>query len=72
MASRSPESRSRSTPDYSVRQTTYGPVATDSYGVATFTLSFSGVPAYRPIYLTATTKLADGTELTGQTFFVPR
>ena len=49
-----------------------GPVATDSYGVATFTLSFSGVPAYRPIYLTATTKLADGTELTGQTFFVPR
>jgi len=58
--------------DYSGATTTYGPVTTDSYGIATFTLSFSGVPAYRPIYLTATTKLADGTELTGQTFFVPR
>lgn len=58
--------------DYSGATTTYGPVTTDSYGVATFTLSFSGVPAYRPIYLTATTKLADGTEVTGQTFFVPR
>jgi hypothetical protein len=58
--------------DYSGATTTYGPVTTDSYGIATFTLSFSGVPAYRPIYLTATTKLVDGTELTGQTFFVPR
>jgi hypothetical protein len=47
-------------------------VTTDSYGIAAFTLSFSGVPAFRPIYLTATTKLANGTELTGQTFFVPR
>jgi hypothetical protein len=58
--------------DYSGATTTYGPVTTDSYGIAAFTLSFSGVPAFRPIYLTATTKLADGTELTGQTFFVPR
>jgi hypothetical protein len=51
---------------------TYGPVTTDSYGIAAFTLNLSGVPAFRPIYLTATTKLADGTEITGQTFFVPR
>jgi hypothetical protein len=58
--------------DYSGATTTYGPVTTDSYGIAAFTLSFSGVPAFRPIYLTATTKLANGTELTGQTFFVPR
>ncbi len=58
--------------DYSGATTTYGPVTTDSYGIATFTLSFSGVPAYRPIYLTATTKFANGAELTGQTFFVPR
>jgi hypothetical protein len=58
--------------DYSGATTTYGPVTTDGYGIAAFTLSFSGVPAYRPIYLTATTKLTDGTELTGQTFFVPR
>jgi hypothetical protein len=58
--------------DYSGATTTYGPVTTDSYGIAAFTLSFSGVPAFRPIYLTATTKFADGTELTGQTFFVPR
>lgn len=58
--------------DYSGATTTYGPVTTDSYGIAAFTLSFSGVPAFRPIYLTATTKLADGTELTAQTFFVPR
>jgi hypothetical protein len=58
--------------DYSGATTTYGPVTTDSYGVAAFSLSFSGVPAFRPIYLTATTKLADGTEVTGQTFFVPR
>jgi hypothetical protein len=58
--------------DYSGATTTYGPVTTDSYGIATFTLSFSGVPAYRPIYLTATTRFTDGTELTGETFFVPR
>jgi hypothetical protein len=58
--------------DVSGATTTYGPVTTDGYGIATFTLSFSGVPAFRPIYLTATTKLADGTELTGESFFVPR
>jgi hypothetical protein len=58
--------------DYSGATSTYGPVTTDSYGVAAFTLNFSGLPAYRPVYLTATTKLADGSELSGQTFFVPR
>jgi hypothetical protein len=51
---------------------TYGTATTDNYGIAAFTLNLSGVPAFRPIYLTATTKLADGTEVTGQTFFVPR
>jgi hypothetical protein len=51
---------------------TFGPVMTDSYGVAAFTLSFSGLPSFRPVYLTATAKLPDGSTVTGQTFFVPR
>ncbi len=49
----------------------FGPIKTDSYGLATFTLVYAGTTTARPIYITATATV-DGQKLTQQTYFVPQ
>jgi hypothetical protein len=49
----------------------YGPAKTDSYGLATFTVTYSGTPPAQPVYVTATATV-DGQQLTQQTLFVPQ
>jgi hypothetical protein len=49
----------------------YGPVKTDGYGLATFTVRYGGAPAEQPVYITASAKV-DGQTLSQQTLFVPQ
>ena len=49
----------------------YGPVKTDSYGLATFTVTYGGTPPAQPVYVTATATVG-GQKLTQQTLFVPQ
>jgi hypothetical protein len=51
---------------------TYGPVATDGYGVATFTVNYGGgFSGYMPIFVTASASI-DGQTITAQTSFAPQ
>ena len=47
-----------------------GPVGTDKYGLATFKLTYAGMPAGQPVFVTASAIVA-GQTLTGETSFVP-
>lgn len=50
----------------------YGPVATDAYGLATFTVHFGGgYSGYAPIFVTASATVG-GKTITAQTSFAPR
>lgn len=48
----------------------YGPVMTDGYGLAKFTVRYGGTPAEQPVYVTANAKV-DGQAISQQTLFVP-
>jgi hypothetical protein len=48
----------------------YGPVKTDGYGLATFTVHYGGAPSEQPVYVTADAKV-DGQAISQQTLFVP-
>ena len=48
----------------------YGPVKTDSYGLATFTVNYSGAPSAHPVYMTATA-IINGQKVAQQAYFVP-
>jgi hypothetical protein len=47
-----------------------GPVSTDKYGLATFTLNYAGLPPGQPVFVTASATVG-GQTLTGETSFVP-
>jgi hypothetical protein len=47
-----------------------GPVTTNSYGLATFTLNYAGLPPGQPVFVTASA-IVGGETLTGETSFVP-
>jgi hypothetical protein len=49
----------------------YGPVMTDGYGLAKFTVRYGGTPAEQPVYVTANAKV-DGQVISQQTLFVPQ
>ncbi len=49
----------------------YGPVKTDGYGLAKFTVRYGGTPAEQPVYVTANAKV-DGQAISQQTLFVPQ
>ncbi len=49
----------------------YGPVKTDSYGLATFTVSYAGAPRAEPVYVTGHATVS-GQKIEQQTYFVPQ
>ena len=49
----------------------YGPVNTDSYGLAKFTVNYGGTTSARPVYVTGNATV-NGQKLSEQTYFVPQ